>query len=155
MKLVPAFALLAALAACGSKPTPTTGGAAAGAAAEPMTTERWAAMDLDARARYMGEVVMPVMGPMLTGFDAEEFPKVDCATCHGGGAAVGDFEMPSPDVHPLTIAEIQAPDEHHAKITEFMMTQVKPTMARLLGRPEYSPETPDGFGCFGCHPMAQ
>jgi hypothetical protein len=34
---------------------------------------------------------------------------------------------------------------------KFMGTQVKPTMAALLGKTEWSPTTPDGFGCYQCH----
>jgi hypothetical protein len=32
-----------------------------------------------------------------------------------------------------------------------MDTQVKPTMAALLGKTEGSQTTPDGFGCYQCH----
>jgi len=148
-------ALAAALAACGSKSkseTTTDTGTTSGVA---LTAENWASMDLDTRAKYMDEVVVPTMAPLFSGFDAQEFAKVDCATCHGEGAQTGDFEMPSPSLDALSPEMIMNPDEDHKAITEFMMAQIKPTMAKLLGKPEYTPETPDGFGCFGCHPMAQ
>ena len=37
------------------------------------------------------------------------------------------------------------------EVVKFMGTQVKPTMAALLGKTEWNRATPNGFGCYGCH----
>ena len=34
---------------------------------------------------------------------------------------------------------------------EWMEKDIKPTMARLLKQPEYTPQNPKGFGCLECH----
>ena len=34
---------------------------------------------------------------------------------------------------------------------EWMGKEIKPTMAKLLQQPEYTPENPKGFGCLECH----
>jgi hypothetical protein len=161
------LALLAILlaAACGSKSkTPDTtggdgtgdrGGTDQGVPSGPLAAGQWETLDDETRAKFMKNVVLPDMKAKFQGFDAEEFAGFDCKTCHGSGVDNGKFEMPNPELPQLSMQEIQAPDEDHKAITEFMMTQVKPGMATLLGLPEYSPETPDGFGCMHCHTMEQ
>jgi hypothetical protein len=32
-----------------------------------------------------------------------------------------------------------------------MGKEILPTMAKILNLPAYSPQTPNGFGCLGCH----
>ena len=158
-KLVLCSILLAA--ACGSKSKgPETGGGGGGegggdAPAGPLAAGQWETMDDEARGKFMKAVVLPDMSARFQGFDAAEFAEFDCKTCHGSGAEAGTFEMPNPELPVLNMAAIQAPDEDNKAITEFMMNDVKPNMARLLGLAEWSPETPDGFGCTGCHTMEQ
>ena len=41
--------------------------------------------------------------------------------------------------------------EDKAKIFEFMMKQVEPQTAQLLGEQPYDMKTNTGFGCFNCH----
>lgn len=152
---------LVVAAACGGTSTPAGGGGGGGGtgptepAPGPLAAGAWAAMDHDARAAFMDKAVLPAMAAEFKAFDGERFAEVDCATCHGAGAADHTFKMPNPDLHALDGAEIMNPPDDHKAITEFMMTKVKPGVAKLLGRPEYSAETPDGFGCFACHPMKQ
>ncbi|HVK75776.1 MAG TPA: hypothetical protein VM734_20740 [Kofleriaceae bacterium] len=110
-------------------------------------------MDHRARAKFMGKVVMPSMRALFEEFDAEAFGTMDCKTCHGPGADDHSFEMPNPQLDALSGDMIMNPDADHKAITEFMMTKVRPTMAQLIGAPEWSPETPEGLGCFACHPM--
>lgn len=156
--LVSALAILLA-AACGSKSKgPDTAGGGIGDAPTftgPLEAGQWETLDDPTRAEFMKQVVVPEMTALFQGFDAEEFSEFDCKTCHGSGVDTGDFHMPNAELPVLTMEKIQNPDDDHKAITEFMAMQVKPTMARLLGIPEWSPETPDGFGCTGCHTMEQ
>jgi hypothetical protein len=161
------LALLAILlaAACGSKskgPDTTAGGGGgegggddANVPTGPLAAGQWETLDDETRAKFMKAVVLPEMKARFQGFDAEEFAEFDCKTCHGSGVDAGKFEMPNPELPQLTMEKIQNPDADHKAITEFMGTQVKPGMATLLGLPEYSAETPDGFGCMHCHTMEQ
>lgn len=162
MKHLALCAILLA-AACGSKSKGPDTGAGVGdpggtdqeVPSGPLAAGQWETLDDETRGAFMNKVVLPDMKAKFQAFDAEEFAEFDCKTCHGSGADAGKFEMPNPELPQLTMEKIQNPDDDHKAITEFMMTQVKPGMATLLGVPEYSPETPDGFGCMHCHTMEQ
>jgi hypothetical protein len=156
MKQLIVLAALLAAAACGGKagaPATTTTGVPAD---EPMTPARWEGMDLEARAGYMKRVVLPTMTAVL-----KEHPElfgdreITCATCHGSGAELGEFDMPNPELPVLTMEAIQHPDDDHKAVVAFMAERVTPEMAQLLGRETWRPDAPDGFGCGGCHTFAQ
>ncbi len=153
--LAGALAGALALAACGGSSTPAAGGGGgpAEAAPGPLAAGAWAAMDHDARLEFMKRGLMPVMAAEFKAFDGERYADFDCSTCHGPGAAEGNFELPNAELAALSVDMIMNPDDDHKAITEFMGAKVKPGVARLLGLAEYSPATPDGFGCFACHPM--
>lgn len=146
------------LAACGSKSSPSGGGGTGPEpkpAGGPLAAGQWDSMDHEAREHFMEDTVMPRMAAVFKGFDAGEFGQFDCTSCHGSGIADHTYKMPHPDLPALSVDEIANPDEDHKAITEFMMNTVKPEMAALLGKPEYTPENPQGFGCFNCHTMKQ
>jgi len=151
--------LFIAVVACGGKSSAPAGGGGGTGPTEPMpgplAAGAWAGMNHEARAEFMAKAVLPTMAAEFKAFDADRFGDLDCATCHGAGAKDHTFKMPNPDIEPLSIEMIMNPDEDHKAITAFMMAKVKPGMAHLLGEVEYSPETPDGFGCFECHTMKQ
>jgi hypothetical protein len=120
----------------------------------------WKDLTDDQKARYMKMVVVPKMRPVFQEFDADEFKKFNCATCHGKEAKARKFKMPNPEIHALP----STPEAFMAAVkskptwpkwTKFMSEKVEPTMAGLLGRPAYDPKKPDpnAFGCNGCHTL--
>lgn len=118
----------------------------------------WKDLTVEQKKAFMKAKVVPTMQPLFAGFEPEEFgQKFDCTSCHGARALEGKFEMPNPDLPKLPstkegFAKLAADEP---KALEFMATQVKPTMAKLLGLPEFNPAEPDkgGFGCHACHVM--
>jgi hypothetical protein len=102
----------------------------------------------------MKSAVLPKFRTLFHDFDPAKYAEVKCVLCHGSGVKNGTFKMPNPDLPklPTKPAEMQKLHEKNAKVMDFMIKEVKPTMADLLGEPGYDPKTnPNGFGCFGCH----
>ena len=99
-------------------------------------------------------------GAMSGSFDGEEFKKFDCATCHGKDAKARKFKMPSPDIHalPTTPEDFQAMMQKKPtwpKWTKFMVEQVEPALAPLLGQHVFDPKKPEagGLSCEACHQL--
>lgn len=127
--------------------------ASAEAAPAPSGPIDWEKMDKKARGKYMKEVVLPKMKEIFVAFDAAKYADMNCKTCHGSAAESGEFTMPNPELPKLpgTPAKFKAWAQKRAKMSEFMMKQVKPEMAKLLNMPEFDPATKQGFGCGACH----
>jgi mono/diheme cytochrome c family protein len=99
----------------------------------------------------MQRVVMPQMKALFQSFSPHAYAPMSCATCHGDRASRGDFEMPNPDLL-LSVADAKAaysavPDA----VSAFMVRDVQPAMARLLGRRVDDSASVGGGGCFDCH----
>jgi hypothetical protein len=131
------------IAACGPKPVPTEA-TAVGSLDQPFD-----AMDHETRIAFMKERVVPVMAPIFQRHNAERFARFDCTTCHGEAAKTGDFVMPN-DKLPKIGNDVMK--KYDRADVEWMLNEVKPTMARLLKQQEWSPVDPSGFDCFACHP---
>jgi hypothetical protein len=99
----------------------------------------------------MKEVVVPEMEKLFKAYDGTKYAEFGCKTCHGDGVDDHTFKMPNSKLPKLNFED---PSKMDAKAAEFMKTQVKPAMARLLQESEYTPENPKGFGCLECHAMA-
>ncbi|HVV87490.1 MAG TPA: hypothetical protein VHE35_30825 [Kofleriaceae bacterium] len=143
------FASGLALAACGGKSSAKE--PAPPAQPTPLAPGAWEGMSQHDRADFMKHTVLPVMAEKFKAFDSQKFADVSCETCHGPGAKEGKFDMPSGALPELDFSA--PPDPSKAAIGEFMMKEVKPTMANLLGMKEYEPDNPTGFGCLQCHTM--
>lgn len=143
-----------------SEPTsePAASATTAPTAEPPPVPEKKAYKDLtlDEKKKFMATEVMPAMGKTFGEFDAKEFGKFECVTCHGDGAK-GDkasFKMPNPKLPKLNPKDnFKKHAAKHQKDLDFMMQKVTPQMAQLLGAQPFDPATGQGFGCGGCHEM--
>jgi hypothetical protein len=153
MKLLP---ILLLAAACGSKAAPAT--------TTPATEDKtvtlpegvaFEQLDQDQRIEFMKQKVVPAMQPIFQNHDAKKFAEFGCKTCHGEQAAEGHFDMPNPALPKLNFKDPSAMAKFSKQDMEWMAKEVKPTMAKLLSQPEFTPENPTGFGCTGCHTTAE
>lgn len=109
-------------------------------------------LDQDQRVELMKQKVVPAMKPVFQNHDPKKFAEFGCTTCHGEQAKQGHFDMPNPDLPKLNFKDMS---KFKKEDIEWMSTQVKPEMAKILGLPEYTAETPTGFGCMQCHTAAE
>ena len=127
--------------------------AAATAEPPPPAKKAWKDMDFEEKKKFMAEEVTPKMGKMMTEFDAKEFPKVECGTCHSD---LKTFKMPNTKILKLDPKDgFKKHMAKHGKMVEFMMQKVTPEMTALLGHSPFDPATGQGFGCGGCHVMVK
>jgi hypothetical protein len=129
---------------------PAEGGAVVGPPAV-----AWKDMTKEQKGKFMKAVVVPKMKPAFQAFDADQFKKFDCRTCHGKDPKAKEFKMPNPDIYvlPGTPAGFGELMQKKPKWMKFMGEQVKPQMAALLGLPNFDPKKPEpgAFGCMACH----
>lgn len=108
------------------------------------------------KTKIMKTKVLPWAQKAFKAYNAKEFAKVTCKTCHGKGAD-GDYKMPSEELPKLDFEAMKAGklSKEDMKMAEWMGKVVKPEVAKLIGVPEYSDSNPTGFGCLGCHTMGK
>ncbi|MDB4979646.1 MAG: uncharacterized protein JWM82_398 [Myxococcales bacterium] len=115
----------------------------------------WEHMTVPQKKKYMKTAVLPEAKKMFAAFDPKAYKKVTCGTCHGDGADEGTFKMPNPKLpklpKPTSRADFVELQKKKPDAVKFMGTVVKPTMAKLLNLPEWSPDNTNGFGCYHCH----
>ncbi len=135
-------------AATAADPAPA---AEAGAAAK----VDWEKMTFDQRKKLMKAKVLPEMKKAFQAVNPKRYQNFTCATCHGDGATTGKFKMPNPKLPKLPAPTdrdgFMALQQKKPEVFKFMETVVKPTVAGIIGLPEWSPQNPKGFGCFACH----
>jgi hypothetical protein len=142
-----------AFAACGGKPgaQPKPPEPVAQAALPDVPFDK---LEPEQKQQFMKEKVVPTMAPLFQAHDAKKYAEFACKTCHGPGATDGHFDMPNAKLPRLVTKELIAgTSKLDKRDIEWMTTQVKPTMAKLLGRAQSTPESTDGFGCHACHPV--
>lgn len=142
--------LLLAAAACGPKSSSATLPGDDTTAVSVLPDVPFEELDHEQRIQFMKEQVVPTMRPLFQQHDPGKFADFDCRTCHGDGADKGEFHMPNDQLPKLNFADMSKLEKRDV---DWMTSTIKPTMAKLLREPEYSPEVPQGFGCAGCHPV--
>jgi len=132
---------------------PAASSAAPAAPAGPPGPGDWDKWSHDQKLAYMKSTVMGAEKTLFGGFDSSKYGDMKCNMCHGPGAADGSFKMPNPALPKLdaTPAGFKKLATDKAKIFQFMMKQVEPQTAQLLGEQPFDPKTNTGFGCFNCH----
>lgn len=113
----------------------------------------WADKTFKQRQEYMGLEVLPKMKALFQAHDGGSFGTFKCQTCHGKDMNEKNFKMPTDSIYPLDPADpIKGAMEYDEKITKFMVDEVTPKMAEMLGEKVVSKDNPNGFGCMSCHP---
>ena len=104
-------------------------------------------MTWEDRHDVMTFAVLPNMARAFQRFDGSTDPDMTCATCHGPDAELVHYAMPHglPALDPKRLPDPKGPDPRQARMAKFMIEEVTPAMADLLGAPR-------GFSCFNCHP---
>ena len=150
-----AFLFVAFVAACGGKSstTTTTTPPPPAPVAKALPDVPFDQLDQDQRAQFMKEKVVPAMKPVFQSHDPKAYADFGCKTCHGKEAAKGHYDMPNPDLP--KIGKSTDWSKFKKEDIDWMKNDVKPTMAKILQQPEWSPENPKGFGCLECHPAAE
>lgn len=148
MRILTSLVFLA-LAACGGKSAPsTTTPTGGGEAAVALPDVPFDQLNDKQKAEFMKQKVVPTMKPIFQNHNATKFAKFDCETCHGKSAEQGKFDMPNAELPKLNFQDMSKFDKGDI---EWMEKEVKPTMAKLVQMPEYTPQNPKGFGCLACH----
>ncbi len=148
-----ASAAPSAAASAAAAPSAAPSAEAAPAAPPPPGPGEWDKWSKDQKLAYMKTAVMPKMGGLFHDFDSTKYAEPKCVLCHGAAAKTGSFKMPNPDLPKLPANPAGFKKIHDAKpqVMDFMMQQVVPQMAALVGEQPFDPKTNKGFGCFECH----
>jgi hypothetical protein len=104
----------------------------------------------DEKIDFMKKQVVPTMKPLFQDFDKKKYANFGCKTCHGKDPKATKYKMPSADLPKLDFAKLEK-GLQEPKIAKWMGEVVKPQMAKVLNKPEYSKLNPKGFGCLQCH----
>jgi hypothetical protein len=107
---------------------------------------KWSEMTRDQRMEFMGLTIMPEMKKVFQAADPVGYKEFTCQTCHGKDAQQVDFKMPNGLFALAKPDPIPAATEYDAKVTKFMMDDVVPKMATLMGM-----EAGKEMNCFSCH----
>jgi hypothetical protein len=111
--------------------------------------EPWASMSYADREMHMVAYVLPIHAELFSQYDAAEYARFDCASCHGDDGPARRYQMPSRSLPPLppegSPRWAQA-SQRNPRAWAFMVDEVLPTMRTQLGQPELT--------CFSCHPRA-
>jgi len=141
---------------CGGASATTTAAAAPRTSARaPAADDAWATMSWEDRHRAMTFLVHPNMARLFQRFQGKRYPDLTCRTCHGADAESVAYTMPRA-LPPLDPRHLPAPSDGGARgrTAKFMLEEVTPQMADLLGVAPYDAKTGRGFGCFNCHPRS-
>jgi hypothetical protein len=85
--------------------------------------------------------------------DAGAFGTFKCQTCHGNDMQAKNFKMPNDSIYPLNAKDpVKGAMDYDKKITKFMLDEVTPKMAEMLGEKPMGKDPAGTFGCLRCHP---
>jgi hypothetical protein len=124
------------LVACTPQPRPPT---------IPNTaSDEWSHASWEDRHDTMTFLVLPTMARSFQRFEGKPYPALTCMSCHGEQAERLQYRMPGgPPLDPAHLPRKDSSDAHEAKLAAFMIDEVTPSLAEMLGK--------SAVGCFTCH----
>ena len=114
----------------------------------------WHDKSFQQKKEWMGIEVFPKMKTAFQGYDAAEFKKFTCDTCHGEDGKEKGYKLPNDSIYPLNAKDpVKGAMDYDEKVTKFMLDDVVPQMLELLeGETPASADNPNGISCMTCHP---
>jgi hypothetical protein len=107
-------------------------------------------LNKDQQVAFMKKNVVPEMEPVFKAYNAKDFEKFSCKTCHGPA-----YKNPHDFLPKLVFKDGKITSfEKKPEISKFMAEQVVPHMAAAMGQKPFDPATKEGFGCGGCHTIS-
>jgi len=112
----------------------------------------WSEMNPAQRKALMRSEVLPLAGQVFGAWRPEKYATVNCGLCHGPGAKIDSFEMPTAYLPRLSGKLLLGPEfANHPDTTRLKLKRLVPAMADALGKKQFSVVTRRGFGCYSCH----
>ena len=112
----------------------------------------WKEMNVDQRQAHMKTAILPIAAEIFQSWRPERYARVDCSLCHGLGADIGIYDMPTNHLPRLSGELLLGPEfKKHPDTTRLKLDRLVPEMAGALGVKKFSLLTRSGFGCYSCH----
>lgn len=112
----------------------------------------WPEMSFEQRKAHMGNEVLPRAAVIFKGWRPERYVAVNCSLCHGQGARIGIFAMPTSHLPRLSGDFLLGPEfQKHPQTTRLKLNRLVPEISDALGVKPFSILSRRGFGCYSCH----
>ena len=112
----------------------------------------WPEMTIVQRQAHMQKVVLPKAAVIFREWRPERHANVTCHLCHGPGADIWNFSMPTDHLPRLSGDVLLGPEfERYPDTTRLKLDRLVPEMSDALGLKRFSVITRRGFGCYSCH----
>jgi len=112
----------------------------------------WTEMTVVQRQMHMQRVVLPRAAVIFRDWRPNRYTAVTCHLCHGQGADIWNFSMPTDHLPRLSGHVLLGPEfEKYPDTTRLKLNRLVPEMSDALGLKSFSIITRRGFGCYSCH----
>ena len=112
----------------------------------------WPGMTVVQRQAHMQQVVLPRAAVIFGEWRPERYRDVTCHLCHGQGADIWNFSMPTDHLPRLSGHVLLGLEfERYSDTTRLKLDRLVPEMSDALGLKRFSVITRRGFGCYSCH----
>ena len=112
----------------------------------------WTEMTAVQRQTHMQQAVLPRAAAIFRSWRPDRYAEADCKLCHGQGAAIWNFSMPTDHLPRLSGDVLLGSEfEKHPETTRLKLNRLVPEMSEALGLKSFSIITRRGFGCYSCH----
>ena len=112
----------------------------------------WPEMTAVQRQAHMQQKVLPRAAAIFRDWRPHRYTEGTCHLCHGQGADIWNFSMPTDHLPRLSGHVLLGPEfEEHPDTTRLKLDRLVPEMSDALGLKNFSIITRRGFGCYSCH----